>query len=403
MAHDDDDDGDLDTTETPQAHDEMPDEIKDFLQTNGIGKKFQCLLKEKIPGGGTGVLETMNNRYPDIDEIGKRWGPGDYQLVFSWKTPKPGGGREGHLKNLDLHFPERAWREIHEEYLIERSETRKKERERDLARARQEAELKALEHGPAGAQADPLETLKKALDTAKSLGIPIGGAGEKSKGLDLMGLATLLTALKPLLEGLFGGKGSDSAIMVKAMEAQQATNMLLMKTLLETRQGGNPESTHVDKILNMTMGAMGRVLEMQDMMKPAEKESLVDRIFGVVDKFLPNVLELAKLSKEARERDMMYKIAAGSKEMKQAREHPDVALALVTKWDEYYGFQTTNDILKVAGIERPPATVEHYKTWPSDGYGKDGKPLPPGAPPEGGSAEATEPTAGDDGGDDSGE
>jgi hypothetical protein len=375
------DDGDLDDTaqvETNTSFDDTPDEIRDFIATNGIGKKFQCIIKEMIPGGSPGILDTMNNRHPEIEEVGQKWGPGDYLLVFSWSVPKPGGGKEKCMKNLDLHFPERAWREIHEDWLLARSRERAAQKRKDLEVAKQEAELRSLETGGKGHDApDPMEALKKALETAKSLGIPVGGPAPTEKGgLDLMGIATLLTALKPILEGLFGGgKQNDSTILVKAMEAQQATNMLLMKTLLESRQGGNSsEPNHMDKILDMTMKGMGRVLEMQEMMKPAEKETLVDKIFGVVDKFLPNVLELAKLSKEARERDMMYKIASGSKEMKQARENPDVALTLVNKWDEFYGFQTTNDILKVAGIERPPATMENEAKFPSDGFGPDGKP-----------------------------
>lgn len=395
MARTTSDDGDLDDTqvETNTSFDDTPDEIRDFIATNGIGKKFQCIIKELIPGGAPGVLETMNNRHPEIDEVGKKWGPGDYQLVFSWSVPKPGGGKEKCMKNLDLHFPERAWREIHEDWLFARNEERKAQKRKDLDAAKREAELRALENGGRAPDApDPMESLKKALETAKSLGIPIGGPGPEKPGLDLMGLATLLTALKPLLESLFGGgKQNDSAILIKAMEAQQATNMLLMKSLLErpAHGGTSPEASHMDKILDMTMKGMGRVLEMQDMLKPAEKETLIDRIFGVVDKFLPNVLELAKLSKEARERDMMYKIAAGSKEMKQARENPDVALSLVNKWDEHYGFQTTNDILKVAGIERPAATMENMTKFPSDGFGPDGQPA---------KAEATASAAGGDSG-----
>lgn len=374
------DQGDIadDETQPGYTHDDTPDEIKEFLASNGIGKKFQCIVKEVIPGGGMGVLETMNNRYPDIDEIGKHWGPGDYQLLFSWTVPKPGGGREKGMKPLDLHFPERAWRDIHEKWLEERNAERKRQRAADLEKARQEAELKNIEAGgQAAPSADPLDALQKALETAKKLGIPIGGAADKaSKPIDIMGIAALITAMAPLLKGLFGGdRGNDSAILLKSMEAQQATNMLLMKTLLESRSGGDANSPHVDKILNMTMGAMGRVLEMQDMLKPAEKETLVDRIFGAVDRFLPNILELAKVSKDVRERDMMYKLAANSNEMKQARANPDVALALVNKWDAFYGFQTTNEILKVAGIERPAGTSDNMVKYPSDGYGPDGQKL----------------------------
>lgn len=398
------DDGDLDTTDTESnvSYDDTPNEIRDFIAGNGIGNKYQCIIKENIAGGTPAILETMNNRHPELEEIGKRWGPGDYTLVFSWSVPKPGGGKEKQMKNLSLHFSERAWRDIHEDYLMERSEERKRKRAQDLEKARQEAELRSIENGGAKEPPpDPLEALKKSLEIAKSLGIPVGGGAKEGKGFDLMGIATLFTALKPLLEGLFGGgKQNDSAILVKAMEAQQATNMLLMKSLLETRPGGaSTENTHVDKVLNMTMNAMGRVLEMQDMMKPAEKESLVDRIFGVVDKFLPNVLELAKLSKDARERDMMYRIAANSPEMKQARQHPDVALALVNKWDEFYGFQTTNEILKVAGIERPAGTAENMAKFPSDGYGSDGNKLDPAtvAAAAAGAGEAKAEAAGDDG------
>jgi hypothetical protein len=376
--HSQNDDGDLAESDTDNHvnYDDTPNEIRDFISGNGIGNKYQCIIKEHVPGGGQAILESLNNRHPEIEEMGKQWGPGTYTLVFSWSVPKPGGGKEKQMKNLTLEFSERSWRDIHEDWLFERNRERKAKRATDLEKARQEAELRSIESGGKEPQADPLEALKKALETAKTLGIPIGG-GKESKGLDLMGIATLLTALKPLLEGLFGGKQNDSTILIKAMEAQQATNMLLMKTLLEnpSGRGNSPEGAHMDKILDMTMKGMGRVLEMQDMLKPAEKETLVDRIFGMVDKFLPNVLELAKLSKDARERDMMYKIAAGSKEMKQAREHPDVALALVNKWDEFYGFQTTNEILKVAGIERPPATADNLAKFPSDGYGPDGNRL----------------------------
>ena len=360
--------------ETP-VYDDLegtPDEIRDFLVSNNIGKKYQCMIKEVIPGGKPGVLETFNNTHPEVDEIGKRWGPGDYLIVFSWIEGVPGGGRQKKMKELNLAFPERAWRSIHEDFLGERSRERKKQKERELETAKQDAEIEAARKGFGKGNVDPVAALKDALATAKSLGIEMGGSK-----LDLQGIAAMVTAVVPLLKalGVVGGeKGGDS--MSQVVQAMQAQNALLLKAILDARPGGggsDPMALQMNKILDMTMGAMGKAMEFQDMLRPQEKESLVDKIYGLVEKFLPSVLELAKVSKQEREKNLIYQIASGSSEIEKARKYPDVALALVEKWDKFYGFQTTNQILEVAGIPRPPETAKNLAIYPSEGFGPDGK------------------------------
>ncbi len=123
------------------------------------------------------------------------------------------------------------------------------------------------------------------------------------------------------------------------------------------------------------MGAMKQIIDFKDAIQPEEKESMVEKILGKLAPLVPTVLALATQPREALNQNPMVKMARADKGVQTLASDPEAALIAVQKLDEAYGFQQANDILAVAGIERPAELAENYKTYPSKGFDANGHAL----------------------------
>ena len=145
--------------------DQVPSEILSFITANGIGDKYQCVLKQ-LGGTRPVILNTYKNTFPEIDEVAQNWGPGRYEWFFSFKQRDP-DGKVGKplVKSYAFELGE-GYRDIYEDYQYEK---RRKRQEKQLKRADEEkfnATLESLRNGGNGKSEpnkDPLTMLRESL------------------------------------------------------------------------------------------------------------------------------------------------------------------------------------------------------------------------------------------------
>lgn len=333
--------------------DDTPDDITSFLAANAIGEKYQLTLKEiPIQGGKPQYIKGWADSHPTVDAIGKQYGPGNYQITFSWKVKSMNGRKETVSKTFDLNLPEKAWREVHDEWLEERAEKKRAEAEKKMQA--EAARIRAFGHPQHEKSEDSLDSLRKAAETLKSLGVPLGGSPPpKDWGAILTGMAPVLTALGGLIGNLIVNRGGD--------RNEQLLNLMVTKML----DRPNGESETMKAVVPFLMGTMKQMLEMKEAMKPEEKEPFLEKVFDKLVASMPMIMEFAKMTKEQREGNFMYTMARNSPEVQTILSDDALQTAFVGKLDAFYGFQQTNQILDVMGVARPPATAENERRYPS--------------------------------------
>lgn len=353
-----------------EPDDDTPDAIQEFCNTNGIGEKFQVILKE-FPEGSSkgGVLRHFSNRYPTIQEVGEQWGPGEYEWLFSWKAPGPSGNKEPKSKAMRMELPERAWAEIHEDYLEKRRKERVEKKRKEFETRKMEAEITG-KPAPDSPGADPLKNIFDALETLKRLGVPIGVTPNQPQGnrdwiATLAALTPAIAALVPVLTALLNTR---AATQKDALSSQQTLLTTLLPLILQNKPAGDNE--YMKQILGMAMGAMKQAIDFREMMKPEEKESFMDKMFSLVQNSFPQIVDMMKMTADQREKSFAYQMAMKHPDMQAAKSDPEIMLGMVNRLDQFYGFQVTNQILDVIKAQRPPETAANEAKFPSTGYEK---------------------------------
>ena len=91
------------------------------------------------------------------------------------------------------------------------------------------------------------------------------------------------------------------------------------------------------------------------------KESTVDKIFGLIEKFLPAITMFATMPKQQRALSPQFAAAqafiGNDQAFQNVMNNPEQLIALVRKLDNHYGWEQTDRILAVMEIERPPEAI----------------------------------------------
>ncbi len=353
--------------------DDTPDEIAVFLSANGITEKYQLVLKEILSGGKPQYIKGYTDHHPTIDQVGEQWGPGEYELTFSWKERGMDGKKKPVAKSFRISLSEKAWREPHEKWLATRaSERQREDREKLTAEVERARAYGSVGMPPPGAPpkepVSDLDTLMRAMTALKSLGVPIGvpmgqpAAPPKDWGAILIGLAPVMAAVAPILAAWVGKKKDENPLMT----------LLVTKMLDAPKQG---ESETMKTVVPFLMGTMKQLFDMKEAMKPEEKEPFIERLFDKLAASMPMVLEFAKMGKQQREANPMYQMARNSSEVQAVLKDPELQEMAVNRLDAFYGFDQANQVLEVMGIPRPASTAKNATAYPSPGAA-EAKPAP---------------------------
>ncbi len=351
---------------------DTPDEITDFVRSNDVADKYVVMLKQRPDGGGAAqTLRSFSNYYPNVNTLGKEWGPGSYSLIFSWRGEGKSGKKETLTKEFKIDLPERAWADEHDQFLMERSRKRQEALEREM---KMDATKNRILGTPIAAAPPPsdLDTMKKFLGLAKEMGVPIGGPGrfdpkekEKKSFTDrLIDLAPAITAIgaaiSPLAVAFIQRK--------KEPEDKSTTNLLLQHVLTQKPQ----ENDVMKQFVPFLMGTMKQMMDFKESIQPEEKESLVEKLIDKLAPVIPQVLALATMPRQQMDNNPMVKMARGLPDVKAMTGDPEMLAMAIPKLDEVYGAQNVDDILAVAGVVRPPEFAENFRKYPSKGYRTDG-------------------------------
>lgn len=358
---------------------DTPDEIRNFVVANDVAAKYTVMLKQKPEGGGKAwTLSCYTNQHPDVNMLGRQWGPGSYEYVFSWKAENAAGKKEQVTKSFFIELPEHAWADVHEEWLEERNAKRRDKKEKgwkeEAAKARIMGQPVAAAPAP-----DQFETLKKFLGIAKDLGVPIGGQTKPEKEKEKKSFTERLVDMAPAITAL-GAIVTPVALALINRPKKQEDNSLTQTLLTHVLNKPPQEDQMAKNVIPFVLGTLKQVMDFKESIQPEEPQSLVEKILDKLAPMVPAVLALATQPKAQLDGNPLVKMARADANIKAVQESPEAALLAVQRLDEEYGFQQANAILKVAGIERPAELSENFRNFPSNGYGKDGQPATQSAP-----------------------
>jgi len=375
--------------------DTTPDEISAFIAENDIGERFTVTIKEKKKEGGKPeILTTFSNKKPSIAEMGRQWGPGNYEVHITWDEVLPNGSQKPHKKILDLPLSERAYREVYEDYQAELTAERLRAKQKKWAMEAEEAKAKGLDPRMAGAGGGGLGSIQDAIAMLKSLGIEVGGAAKPKTLMEtITEMAPLIVAVTPMVQAFFGAKKEGYLAMGDSQND-------IVKLLLEKALNKPETNPFNERVQEGMFGMFSKLMDMKEAMQPQEKESLIERVTGKIFENLPLIAQLAQMSQKDRANSLMYQATKMHPDFKAVEANPDVQVEVTSRLDRKFGFQQANMVIEALGFKRPASLAEAFKTYPSPGFGKDGNRMaPPGAVPPAGNpqappASAPEPGAG---------
>ncbi len=352
--------------------DDTPDEITSFIRENDVAEKYTVMLKEHLEEGGKPVyIRSYTNRCPSINDIGKEWGPGSYKLVFSWRGENKSGKMEQMTKDMSLDLAERSYRDVYEEY---REELRRKRlATKEKAWSEEAAKVRAQGGLMGGAPAAPvseLDTMKKALEMARGLGIPIGGASRPAAAEPKKSFSQTMLEMTPAIVAI----GGIVAPIVTALisRPREKSDTTLMNTLLAHALEKPKEDSIMKETIPFLLGTMKQMFDVKASMEPEPQETLVERIIGKLAPMVPAVLAMAAGGAQAVAQNPIVGMVRKSDDFQALAKDAEAQLMAVQRLDEQYGFQQTNKILMVAGLPRPEELAENYRQWPSPGFRPDG-------------------------------
>jgi len=352
---------------------DTPDEITDFVRSNDVADKYVVMLKQRPEGGGPAqTLRSFSNYYPNVNTLGKEWGPGSYSLIFSWRGEGKSGKKETLTKEFKIDLPERAWADEHDQYLMERSRKRQSDLEKVLKNDAMKNRILGPQIAPVAAPVSEFETMKKMLELAKSLGVPIGGQVKaEPKEKEKKSFAERLIDMAPAITAI-GAALSPVAVAYitrkKEPEDKSTTNLLLNHLLTQKPQ----ENDVMKQFVPFLMGTMKQMMDFKESIQPEEKESLVERLIEKLAPMVPQVLALATMPRQQLDNNPMVKMARNMPDVRQMTGDAEMLRMAVPKLDEIYGAQSVDDILAVAGVSRPVEFRDNYQKFPSKGYRSDG-------------------------------
>jgi flagellin-specific chaperone FliS len=337
-----------------------PPDVQEFLQETGlVDKSYVCTLK-RAPQGGSASKEFLpgstKGTYPPIEEVGRRFGPGRYYYIFTWRQRDPETGKpKSMLKEYPVYLGS-EWDEVHDEYMSEKWAKREKDIEKMAQRNKMQKAAKGILSSD-DERSDPIEDMKKTMSVLKDLGVPIGGK-------DLPKEADGFTAMFPFLIQMMQ-KSSESQMQ---MFMQMNTNMMQMMGLM--LQNNQPQSTN--DIFKEVMSVVRGAVNLKEALNP-EKQGMVERLFGLAESVMPAIMQIAQKPPHVRAQDPLVGMVKGSKDFEKLKSDPEMLRAMVEKWDKAHGKEQTGVILETLGLSRQDAGIS---TEPDEGEFSDVEPEP---------------------------
>lgn len=349
--------------------DSMPEEIANFISKNNFASRYFCVVLREIPEGGDEetkshhrTLKTFTRTIPTFEYIARHYGPGKYVFQVSWREHD---GETGKTKENFEEIPFEISKKLeyeHLEFLRQRKIESAKLQNEEIARIRMDSKLNESMMGISGPAdqkpIDPKENAKAYISEIAQAAELLGFKRNEGSGFSM-------EKVMPFLPMVATAVGAVMKLVTESQNsAKEQMNNLLMMMLTQSKES-NQQLLEVAKIQNGQGSGMALVNEFKQMVMGAidmkemingNKETVADKIFGMVETVLPQILTLAAQSQQQRNMNPAYNMAkafmATDPTMKQLND-PEVLRDFIRKSDSHYGWRQTDQILNVAGWERP--------------------------------------------------
>jgi len=350
------------TTLLGKETDEIPEEVAAIFAEHGLtNRKYRVVLKQ-VPEGSTDdgnlpFIKSWTRSIPSIDYIGREYGPGTYKLTFMW-TSSEGGKSSQRGESMMIT--------VSDKFLAEYKEHQFNKKLNEMENRRTKVRDQKLE-GTMDALIDPyMDQSKKSDETVEQAALKyvdnITSMAEKlgltrKQGFDWDKVLPIAMSLIPaLMNTLSESKRSqqaESQRMLTLMTTVMSQNNAQLIDVMKSQQ--NPRGADLTKeMFEMIKGA----IDVKEMIADHGKETVADRVFGIIGQVAPHILEVAKLNAMQRQMDPRYQIAKmyaqQNPDVKEAMHSPTVAAELYAKLDANFGWRQADVILsEVGGITRP--------------------------------------------------
>jgi len=326
----------------------IPPQVQKIFDQYGLGKEnYSCTLSSVEPDGSVAYIEEYNRQVPSVPIIGKRYGPGKYRLTFQWVVVA-GGEDRPETQEVDIVISE-AFRSIHEDYQEEMAIQNELNQVKRLERAKRRRSIREDVRGPE--RKDPEEEFDRLMNRMVQMNSIMNPGAQKSSGINWEALAPIaIAAVKYLQESSSNSRQEQQKMLLMMMQMMDKNN----QNLIAVMQNKQPSSGSqlMDKVTETVLSAVN----LKEAINP-QKETIADKIFGVIEGVAPKLLEIAQMPKAQAENRMDYKLAEAymqrDENFKKMNNDPEILEALVQKLDPQMGWLQTDQILEVAGYARP--------------------------------------------------
>lgn len=361
------------------SDDQIPDEVRAVLDMHGLAKRgFTCMLKS-VPEGAslsdgqttssesTQFIKGWTRSIPSLEFISKNYGPGLYILGFTWRAKIKGEDGEETTKVLHEEIPIEISPKAIDDYKQHRLDSTIKRASSTSTRLQEELVEKTLESqiidkltNQKKSDSDTAKNyIKDALETVKSLGIPMGFQQPQvpAKVIEwdkvLPALTTGLAAIISVFQNASQNRQSmfDKLLLMLLTQNQGANSQLV--EVLKMQAGVGSGASQIKEITDMVLGAV----DLKNALKGEPKETVADKIFNLIESVAPHVINAATAARAGRPvgpmADMAKGYIAANPDFKTLQNNPEEMKAFITKMDNFYGWRQTDMILEVAGWQRP--------------------------------------------------
>ena len=339
---------------------EMPEEIQTILEENDLSKRsFRVTLKHIPEGGNTGdgdYVTSWSRKIPSIEYIARNWGPGEYIFLFQWKAKdKVEDKQKNWVEKLPITISEK-YRDIYEDFQFQKKIQRATQKRTLVQNERLKKQLEDTITLEPDEKQDVKSDIKEQISQISEMANLLGfrQAGSSSLPWDKI-FAVAGTVLPPLLLALSNSKREAAERSEKMMLTMMSMNQTSSAQLIEVLKNQNGPTTGSEVMGEMFKTIMG-AMDIKEALA-GKKESVVDRVFGLIENVAPQVMSLAAMSKQQRENDFQYKMAQtylrNSPDCKAVEGDPESLSEIVKRTDAYIGWRQTDLLLEAWGKPRP--------------------------------------------------
>lgn len=350
-------------------HINIPEPVVDLFQKLGLNqRRFDCTLMEHPNGESNRMyVKSWSRTVPTIDYIALNYGPGKYTLAFSWddhSDPNKPNNKHKKWAKIPITISDK-YRDEYRAFKLRKKVADHRELQEKVLQNKIDAQIdNSLFGGETKSEESDMEKGRKyvqyIVESQRMLGLQQQNQ-QPQKSFDLEKILATVVPLVPAILSYMDNKAKESR------EMQNQLFMLMLsqneknnQSLIETMKAVKGPSSG-SEMMRDTFDMIRDALDLKSMLTGDKKDGVLDRVMGMVESALPQIMQFAAMSAQQRQQNIMYQMAQTglqyNKDLNAVRNDPELLSEMVGKLDTYYGWEQTDQILAVANIPRPEACV----------------------------------------------